>query len=78
MVIGGLHLINGKYIEHTTVQGDTFDLIAFYYYNNEFMSQIIIKANPEYADILKFDSGVKLIIPIITKQVAATLPPWRQ
>lgn len=66
-------------LKYTTAAGDTFDMIALDMYNNEFLSHIIADANPEYADVIVFDAGAKLIIPIIEEKAAApTLPPWRR
>lgn len=67
-----------NYIDYTTTQGDTFDMLALRAYESEFMSHIIIQANPQYADILVFDSGVNLKIPIISRKAASVLPPWKR
>lgn len=64
---------------HTTVNGDTFDMLALIYYYDEKQASTIIKANPDHCDTLIFEAGVKLIIPdaeTITKP--ETLPPWRR
>ena len=74
----GDQTLNNNYVEYTTVQGDTFDMLAYKAYDNEFLSHLIIQANPQYASVLKFDSGIVLKLPKITKQAASTLPPWRQ
>ena len=68
-----MHLDNFQY---TTMQGDTFDMLALDVYNDEVKASIIIQANPQYASVLVFDAGVILNIPIITVQAATTLPPW--
>lgn len=67
-----------RYFEYTTMQGDTFDILALDAYNDEFKAHLIIEANPQYANILVFDAGVKLKIPIIEEEAAASLPPWRR
>lgn len=67
-----------NYFEYTTMQGDTFDILALDAYNNSFKSSLIIQANPQYADVLVFDAGVKLKIPIIPAEPASTLPPWKR
>lgn len=66
------------YFEYTTMQGDTFDMLALDAYNDEFKAHLIIEANPQYAKVLVFDAGVKLKIPIIEEEAAASLPPWRR
>lgn len=65
-------------IEYTTINGDTFDVIALDMYNDEMKAHLIIQANPEYANVLVFDEGIKLKIPIIEKENVATLPPWKR
>jgi phage tail protein X len=77
MEIGGFSLAN-RYFEYTTMHGDTFDILALDAYNDEFKSRLIIQANPQYANVLIFDEGVKLRIPIIDAQAAETLPPWKR
>ncbi len=66
-------------LEYTTVEGDTFDSLALMFYNEEKLASEIIKANPDYCDVLIFDAGVKLTIPeVSTVTLPATLPPWRR
>lgn len=67
------------FTEYVTSENDTFDLIAFKKYGNEFFASLIIEHNRQYADVILFDSGVTLSIPEV--DVTATeksLPPWRQ
>lgn len=73
---GGHHL--AKYFEYTTMQGDTWDILALDAYSDSFKSNVIIQANPEYSHIVVFNAGVKLKIPIIQAEPAATLPPWKR
>ena len=64
---------------HITVDGDTFDALALEYFNDEKLASSIIQANPDYCDVLIFDSGVKLKIPSVTAVTPPeTLPPWRR
>ena len=66
-------------LKYTTIDGDTFDIIALDMYNNEFLAGRIALANPTYAGVIIFDAGVVLDIPIIDAATASpTLPPWRQ
>jgi phage tail protein X len=67
-----------KYYIYETLQGDTFDMIALDFYNDEVYASTIIQANPDYRNILIFDAGIKLIIPIIDEPTAVTLPPWKR
>lgn len=65
--------------EHITSDGETFDLLALNYYDNELMASTIIQANPDYADWLVFCDGITLRIPIMDDVATPeTLPPWRR
>jgi len=67
-----------EYFEYTTMQGDTFDMLALDAYNDETKAHLIIQANPQYANVIIFDADIKLRIPIIDQEAAATLPPWKR
>lgn len=65
--------------EYITVEGDTFDGLALFYYGDEKMASEIIQANPDYCDTLIFEAGIKLTIPAVsTVTLPETLPPWRR
>lgn len=70
--------MDNNYIEYITMQGDTFDILSLDAYDDEFKAHIIIQANPEYADVLIFDEGIKLKIPVIEDESIETLPPWKR
>ncbi len=64
---------------HITVRGDTFDVLALRYYNDEKLAGAIIGANPDHCDVLIFDEGVALTIPDVSSVTPPeTLPPWRR
>jgi phage tail protein X len=67
-----------KSISYITAQGDTFDMLAYRTYGDEFKSHYIIQANPQHSNVIVFDAGIKLTIPIITKEAADSLPPWKR
>ena len=68
-----------EYKEYDTEYGDTFDSMAFQFYTDEQLSSEIIKANPDYADVLIFLDTVTLKIPIFDQTTLPdTLPPWRR
>jgi phage tail protein X len=70
--------IVGKF-EYTTRAGDTFDALSLDAYGDEKLTHIIIGANPDYAATLIFDSGIRLIIPVLDAAwTPETLPPWRR
>lgn len=66
-------------LKYTTSKGDTFDILAFVFYDDPLLASVIIQANPDYADVLIFEDNVELYIPEIdTTEIHETLPPWRQ
>lgn len=68
-----------KYYTYTTKAGDMFDMIALKYYDEEKMAHHIIQANPDYADVVIFDGGIVLTIPIIEEpELTETKAPWRR
>ena len=47
-------------------------------YNDERLADRIIRYNPDHADVIIFDAGVQLRLPIVeSDETPATLPPWR-
>ena len=62
---------------YTTVQGDTFDSIAFWLYGDEKYMKELIEANWDKADVLVFDSGDELFVPDIYEESDEELPFWR-
>lgn len=66
------------YIEYTTRQGDTFDIIALLLYNDEFKASLIMQANPGHIGTVVFPAGVTLRVPLIEQESLATLPPWKR
>lgn len=64
---------------HITSDGDTFDMLALRYFNNEKLASAIIQANPDHCAVLIFGDGVSLTIPeVSTVTQPETLPPWRR
>ncbi|WP_302361311.1 hypothetical protein [uncultured Megasphaera sp.] len=67
------------YFEYVAKNGDTWDSIAFMAYKVERMSHYLIQANLQYIDVLTFEGGERLKIPIVdTLETPKTLPPWRR
>lgn len=64
--------------EYRTIQGDSFDQIAYRLWKNEHYMRKIMAANPDYMDVLLFEPGVVLQIPDFTPppKISANLPPW--
>lgn len=67
------------YFNYTAKAGDTWDSVAFMAYKEERMAHHVIKANPKYIDVIIFEGGELLKIPIVDEiETPKTLPPWRQ
>lgn len=67
------------YIERTANSGESFDSLALAAYNEETMATYIIKANPDLCDVVAFEGGEVIRIPILeTIETPDTLPPWRR
>lgn len=67
------------FINYRTRVGDTFDALALQVYNNEKMAHHIIKANPDFSDVIVFEESVLLKIPIFEDtELPETLAPWRR
>ena len=71
-------MILADQLYYVTAAGDTFDMIALDYYNDEHLSAVIAEANPDYAGVIVFDAGVRLTIPVIEQAAAYSLPPWKR
>lgn len=65
---------------YKTVQGDTWDLIAYKLYGNVFFTPPLLEANPAYIDTVIFPSGISLSIPELPSSYIedADTPPWRE
>lgn len=63
--------------EYTTLQGDTFDAIAYRLWGDEHLAHLLMTANPDFMDMLTFAPGVRLAVPdYATGPQEADLPPW--
>ncbi len=63
--------------QYMTIQGDTFDLIAYKVLGSEKYMRNIILANRQYVDTLVFSSGTILNIPEVQLDDVSNLPSWR-
>lgn len=63
---------------YTTIQGDTWDLMAYKLYGEEKHMRTLYEANWEYADILVFPSGIELVVPDLPEETDESNPFWRQ
>jgi phage tail protein X len=70
-----------EYRTYTTLDGDTWDHIAWRFYNDPTAMEDIIRANAHVAITPVLASGIELVIPV-RKESAAVIPnsqrpPWR-
>lgn len=63
---------------YTTIQGDTWDGIAYKLYGNEKHMKELIEANWSRIDTLVFSAGVELDVPELPEESDEDLPIWRQ
>ena len=64
-------------MKYVTVQGDTWDIIAYKTYGNELLADKIMAANRELLGIFVFSAGTTVIIPEVEEEDDSELPPWR-
>ena len=74
--------VGAEYYEHTTIEGDRWDLIAAQYYGDSYRYEEIIVANPDIPIVPILPSGLKVRVPVIEDQddtmTTEDLPPWKQ
>lgn len=67
------------YIKHTANKGETPDMLALKYYSDEFMTSYILEANRESQDVMTYEGGEIILIPVFdTLENDETLAPWRR
>lgn len=62
---------------YKTIQGDTWDLIAYKLFGSEKYMKNLIEANWPLLDVLIFSSGIELTVPDIPEEQDDDLPFWR-
>lgn len=65
---------------YTTIQGDTWDIIALKTLGSENAANLIMHENPTHIGTLIFDSDVNLNIPEAATETLddSSLPPWKR
>lgn len=64
---------------YSTIQGETWDIVSKKVYGTEFRADVLLKANPDVADIIVFSSGILLLVPEIDDvEQFDSLPPWKR
>ena len=62
---------------YTTIQGETWDGIAYKVYGSESHADFLMENNYPCLDILVFSAGTVLDTPDLPDRMAGELPPWR-
>ena len=66
---------------YETIQGDTWDSMAFKFYHNETYADVLMRANPDKVEWFIFDAGVEIVVPdltsIETEKIVNSFPEWR-
>lgn len=64
---------------YITVQGDTWDSIAYRLWGEERHMHLLVQANVSYADVAVFPADMQIIVPDTpSKRADLDLPPWMQ
>lgn len=74
------------YFEHTTINGDRWDLLAYRYYGDQHKQSVLLEANrdlfldPVVVPPMILPSGLVLKIPVLedTEIDETNLPPWKR
>jgi phage tail protein X len=61
----------------TTIQGETWDEIAYRVYGAEKYASYLMEKNYRHLDILVFSAGTVLQTPDLPEESGASLPSWR-
>ena len=65
---------------YTTIQGDTWDMIAYKQLGSTGFTDQLMSANPEHLGTFLFPAGVTLRLPEIKSKASGSgsLPPWKR
>lgn len=64
--------------KYVTNAGETWDTISLDFYGTPNKIAELIECNREYSDVLVFDAGIELNIPILEEEAPLTLAPWKR
>lgn len=68
------------FLQHTTREGERWDLIAYQYYGDALAIDGLIISNPDVPLAEQFPAGWTLLVPVIDEAPLQTqdLPPWKR
>lgn len=61
---------------YTTIQGDTWDMIAKKVYDDESYTSLLMEANPQLLDYFVFPEGIVITVPEKPEETD-DMPEWR-
>lgn len=62
--------------KYKTIQGDTWDLIAFRLWESEYLFPLLLEANSSYRSVVIFEGGIELNVPVIDTSEYTPRPVW--
>lgn len=66
---------------YTVSAGESFDIVSLYVYGDEIYAPYLLMANPELSDMLIFNGGEVLLLPVVdTQNNVNTMikAPWKE
>ena len=67
------------YLRHIAKTNETPDILALKYYDDEFMSSYILEANTQNNNVIIYNGGEEILIPVFdTIEDDSTQPPWKR
>ena len=64
--------------KYTTISGDMWDKIAYEQMGSTLHMDKLMVANPKYAALVIFPTGIDLDIPEVEAKASMELPPWKR
>ena len=64
---------------YESVQGDTWDALAYDFYGSGNLTYLLLRANPKYHDLIVLPAGLEIIVPQLPKGKRGSgkpKPPW--
>jgi hypothetical protein len=63
---------------YTTVGGDFWDAISYKIWSTERYANLLMEANPLAINVIRFDAGFPLFVPVISATPSIAVQPWNQ